>query len=472
MAENPTGLTTEQLLMELGKVVLGLGRKIDSLGDKMDAIHSVLSEDIAPALKGDKQEKTEKPSVIDMTPLLEKLDELKVSFHNQSTDKTDPSEKTSDDVSEKLMAIEKVLSDHILPAIKGIESGNSNESFDVTPIIEKFDNLLAVMTEAGQMKEVKPLIEKMSDSLEKLPQIVTDKFKEIKSEDTSNPMETVEQKISEVCSKLDEIFKVAEDRQHLETLSEGISQVKEQLIISSDNVLGVVKEVPSKIDEMGENLTVVMKAISDSTESMLEKTEKNMIESQDSLKEIKVELESGLKNNTELTSQMVNLTAKFADKAEQDKISDLNTRAIGHFNRGEYTEAETLFSQALNISPEDSELLCNTAHLKSAMEHMDEAEQLFRKALEISPDLEPAVSGLGLLMVGTDRAEEAIEFLKNVVIDSSASIRTTIAYSRALTAVDKHDKAVEILETALQAAPDNNDLIQELASYGYEKDNK
>ncbi|MCK5130779.1 MAG: tetratricopeptide repeat protein [Candidatus Sabulitectum sp.] len=381
MAENSTGLSTEQLLMELGKVVLGLGRKIETLGEKMDAIHSVLADDIASLLKNGGEE----------------------------------------------------------------EAG-----------------------EAGLIKELKPIFEGLSASFEQLPSRMTDRLKELQDENSSNPMETVEQKLTEVCGKLDGILKISEDREFVETLSTGMSQVKEQLVLSGEQVLGVVKEVPDKIEKMGEDLSEAMKALSETTGAMLDKTEQNISRSDESLGKIKKELEKGLQLNTDMTSQMVDLTTRFADKAEEDRILDLNTRAIGHFNRGEYTESETLFSQALNLSPENSELLCNTAHLKAAMEDMDEAEKLFRKALEVSPDLEPAVSGLGMLMISTGRAEETIEFLKKVLSDGDPSVRTAIAYARALAALDKHDEAVELLEASLRAAPDNHDLVEELAQYGYE----
>lgn len=439
MAENSTGLTTEQLLMELGKVVLGLGRKIETMGEKMDAIHSVLAEDIAPVLKTTGSEKAGGAAAVDITPL-----------------------------TEKLQALETVLSSEILPAIKEIKNQEDTVPVDLTPVVEKIDAVTAAISKAEMMEELKPLLEGLSASFEQLPTKLTDQLKELKDDGSSNPMEIVEKKLAEACSMLDEILKISGDREYVETLSQSMSQIKEQLVLSGEQVLGVVKKVPDKIDKMGDSLSKAMKTLSETTGDMLDKTEEKLSESNESLEEMKKELEKGLELNTSMTGQMVDLTARFADKAEEDRILDLNTRAIGHFNRGEYTESEILFSQALNISPENSELLCNTAHLKAAMEDMDEAEKLFRKALKVSPDLEPAISGLGMLMVKTDRAEETIEFLKKGLSDGEPSVRTVIAYTRALAALDKHDEAVELLETSLRAAPDNHDLNEELARYGHE----
>lgn len=469
MADNPTGLTTEQLLMELGKVVMGLGKKMETLGEKLDAIHLVLAEDIATVLKSTDSKEASPAIALDMAPVIEKLDELKSALSGEEKSQKEDGSQLSGEVAEKLQAIETVLSGEILPAIKEIKSQEAGTSVDLTPVVEKIDAVTAAIGKAGDLGDLKSTVKDMVNSFEQLPSAMTDKLKELKDADSSNPMETVEQKLAEVCGKLEEILKISEDREYVETLSSGMSQVKEQLALSGEQVLGVVKEVPDKIDKMAVDLSEAMKAISENTGTLLEKTEKNISDSNESLGEIKQELEKGLKLNTDMTSQMVDLTARFADKAEEDRIVDLNARAIKHFNHGEFSEAEALFSQALNLSPENSELLCNTAHLKAAMEDMDEAEKLFRKALEFSPELEPAISGLGMLMVKTGRAEETIEFLKNALPDIEMSVRTVIALSRAFAAVDKHSEAVELLETSLRGTPDHPDLKEELAGYGHEE---
>lgn len=469
MAESANGLTTEQLLIGLGQAVMSLGNKIETLGEKMDAIHTVLVNDIATVLKTTDSADSGEAVSVDLTPLLEKMDELKAILEKQVSGGESGDPQFSAALSEKLQSIESVLSGEILPAIKEAKTHEDAAQIDLSPVLEKIDAVTSAMSKMEVMSELKPILDGLSASFEKLPSEMTDKLKELKKEDTSNPMEKVELKLTEAHGKLEEILKVTQDREYVETLSLGLSQVREQLVSSSEQVLDVVKTVPDKIENMGKELSGSMKTLSETTGEMLDKTEKNITQSNDSLGEIKKELEKGLKLNTDMTGQMVDITSKFADKAEEDHILDLNTRAIAHFNHGEFSEAEALWGQALNLSPENSELLCNTAHLKAAMEEMDEAEQLFRKALEISPDLEPAVSGLGMLMVSTGRADETIEFLKKELIDGDPSVRTTIAYTRALSDTDRHHEAVELLETSLRAAPGNHDLLEELAKYGHEE---
>ena len=98
---------------------------------------------------------------------------------------------------------------------------------------------------------------------------------------------------------------------------------------------------------------------------------------------------------------------------------------------------------------------------------MEESEELFRKALGINPELEVAISGLGMLMVKAGRSEETIEFLKNTILNGEPSVRTVVAYTRALAALEQHDKAVELLESTHKAVPNNPDILSELEKYGH-----
>lgn len=207
MAENPTELTTEQLLIGLGKVVMGLGGKIDSLGEKMDAIFGVLSDDIAPALKSTSTEREGESPAMEIAPLLEKLDELKKVLEGSSSDQPAGSAENSSVLAEKLAAIETVLSGEILPAIKEMKVGGESSQMDLSPIIEKLDSVTEAIGNIKDPEELKPHLDKLSKSLEKLPALMTDKLKELRDSDSSNPMEAVEQKLGEVCDNLENIQK-------------------------------------------------------------------------------------------------------------------------------------------------------------------------------------------------------------------------------------------------------------------------
>jgi len=466
-------MTTEQLLKGLGQAVMAIGGKIDTLTEKMDAILSVLAEDIAPALKvNPEQPQSQNEISVDLKPMLDKLEEIKELLNNKSTvvseesDSGNPENSTA--VIEKLQAIEKVLTDNIFDAIKGISNSDSSVQIDFGPVIEKLEALSLALADTKNSDETKVLLEKLEVSIREVPRLMTDKLTELKKADTTNPTEVVEQKLGEVSDTLAEILKSSQDREFISVLSTGISDLKGQFVDSEKEVITAVKEIPTNITQMGYNLTASMNTLADKTAAILEKADKKLDDSNEKLGEIKEELHKGLELNTNMTSQMVDLTARFTDQAEEDRVKSLNTSAVNHFNRGEFPESETLFQEALEIAPDSEELLCNFAYLKAAMEKIEESEELFRKALKINPELEVAVSGLGMLMVKTGRSEETIEFLKNIILNGEPSVRTVVAYTRALAALGQHDKAVELLESTQKAVPNNPDILVELAKYGHE----
>ena len=289
--------------------------------------------------------------------------------------------------------------------------------------------------------------------MEKLPDTVTDKFAD---------------KLQPVTDGITELKKAAEDRKFVEDITEKVEKLDETIRTSGQATTGAIGELPGKLEEMGRDISDSIQRLQEKTSDVLEKAEESLEKTDEGLKSVKEELQKGLKLNTDMTGQMVELTSRFADRAEEDRVSELNSRAVEHYSRGEYAEADKLFTEALAISPGDPELLCNSASVLAAMDDMEKAEQNYRKALAEAPELEPALSGLGMVMVKIQRAQETIEFLKSTILSGKPSVRTTIAYTRALAALERHDEAVELLENALKAAPDDEDIKTELSGYGYQ----
>ncbi|OPL18695.1 MAG: hypothetical protein AVO35_05030 [Candidatus Aegiribacteria sp. MLS_C] len=164
--------------------------------------------------------------------------------------------------------------------------------------------------------------------------------------------------------------------------------------------------------------------------------------------------------------KMKELLALHSVEVQDNRVRDLNRRAIVHFNNAEYGQAMSDLREALELSPESPELLANMAHIEASRGNLKEAEEHFRKALELDPKLEPAISGLGTLMVITGRPEDGIDFLQNYLEEGSgSSTGVMIALSRAYAAQENHAKALELLERAQQTAPGHPELEQELAKY-------
>lgn len=451
MADKPKALTTEQLLIELGRVVMGLGTKIDSLGQKLDSIHEVLSRE-KPA------EAAEAVQPFSMDPLLEKLDSIHQAISAEKpADEGTPAEPVAAPIDLKPLLSKLDELKEAISAEAHETSGVSAETekavqIDIAPLTEKLDEIRAVVEKMGVTGEIKASVEGLAASVEKMP---------------STLMDGLEKRIDSIVVKLEKIQKASEDRKFVEKITDSVKKVQEGIEASGADLMKAVNEIPVKLDGMGGEIAGSMKTLKEKTGEVLDKAGKSLDKTEKTLEDVKKELKNGLKLNTDMTGQMVELTSKFADKTQKDQISELNSRAVEHFNKGEYNEADSLYKEALSLNPNNPELLCNSANVLAAMDDLKGAESLFRTALEESPELEPALSGLGLIMVKTNRAEETIEFLKSTILSGEPSVRTTVAYTRALASLDRHDEAVELLETALKSAPDNPDIREELAGYGY-----
>ncbi len=446
MADKPKELTTEQLLIELGRVVMGLGCKIDALGSKLDAIHETLST--APPAE------TGAPAVVDLQPLLEKLDLIHgaLSGEGEAAGGGEGAAVQVDlqPVLDKMEEIREALG-----KAETREDEGPAAQVDMTPVTEKLDGIKEVLEKGSYPEELKKDLQELSKAVKDLP---------------LPSLEGIEEKFQKVADTLNEVKKAAEDRQFAQELGGSLEKVREGLEASGKETVAAIGGIPEKLDAMGERIAGSMEELQTRTREILQKAEESLEKTDGSLEEVRNELQKGLKLNTDMTGQMVELTSKFADRAQEDLITDLNSRAVEHFNNGEYKEAKELFDEALELQPDNPDLLCNSANVLAATEDLEGAEKLFRKALEESPELEPALSGLGMIMVKTARAEETIQFLKSTILSGQPSVRTTIAYARALVALERHDEAVELLETALRGAPDNPELKAELAEYGYREE--
>lgn len=446
MADKPKELTTEQLLIELGRVVMGLGGKIDALGSKLDAIHETLST--APPAE------TGAPAVVDLQPLLEKLDLIHGALSGEGeTAGGGEGAAVQVDLQPVLDKMEEIR--EALGKAETREDEGAAAQVDMTPVTEKLDGIKEVLEKGSYPEELKKDLQELSKAVKDLP---------------LPSLEGIEEKFQKVADTLDEVKKAAEDRQFAQELGGSLEKVREGLEASGKETVAAIGGIPEKLDAMGERIAGSMEELQTRTREILQKAEESLEKTEGSLEEVRNELQKGLKLNTDMTGQMVELTSKFADRAQEDLITDLNSRAVEHFNNGEYKEAKELFDEALELQPDNPDLLCNSANVLAATEDLEGAEKLFRKALEESPELEPALSGLGMIMVKTARAEETIQFLKSTILSGQPSVRTTIAYARALVALERHDEAVELLETALRGAPDNPELKAELAEYGYREE--
>ncbi|MCD4775601.1 MAG: tetratricopeptide repeat protein [Candidatus Aegiribacteria sp.] len=321
---------------------------------------------------------------------------------------------------------------------KETEKPVSGESADVPAngLIEKLDELKAEVTgirenlTSAEDKFLKALNEGPEESVDK--EFFKKEFSEVSlmiSESASSIQKTVLDVIGQSDESREEVLAV-----NLKVLSDGIG------------------EISSKMDKASDNLQKKLKKIQTSTAEEVGAIGSSVKESTDAQKE--------------QLQQMKELLTLHSVEVKDNRVKSLNRSAIVHFNNAEYDQALSKLKEALEISPDSSELLANMAHIEASQGQLKDAEESFRKALDINPDLEPAISGLGTVLVMTGRSDETIDFLQKYLDeDSDASTDIMIALSRAYAAQDNHVKALALLEKAVKAAPGHPGLEQELAKY-------
>ncbi|NOQ21962.1 MAG: tetratricopeptide repeat protein [Candidatus Aegiribacteria sp.] len=270
----------------------------------------------------------------------------------------------------------------------------------------------------------------------------------------------------------------SEDSIKKEQFSKELSEVS---MIITESASSIQKTVTDVIGQSNENRGVIlsenMKILSDGIGEISSKMDQARDSIQEKLKEIQastveevVSISSSLKesaeNQKEQLEQMRDLLTLHSVEVKDNRVRSLNRSAIVHFNNAEFDQASSDLKEAIELSPDSSELLANMAHIEASQGKLKEAEEHFRKALEINPELEPAISGLGTVLVITGRAGDTIDFLqKHLEENSEASTSIMIALSRAYVSQGEHAKALAVLEKAEKIAPGHPELEQELAKY-------
>ncbi|MBN2587439.1 MAG: tetratricopeptide repeat protein [Candidatus Fermentibacteraceae bacterium] len=257
----------------------------------------------------------------------------------------------------------------------------------------------------------------------------------------------------------------------LNDLSVMISESSKSLEQSFSKVIGESGESRDKV--LADNIGILSEGIKDISERMekaregiKEKLEEIRSDTADGVAAIGETVKESTESQKEQLEGMKGLLSLHSVEVQDNRVRELNRSAIVHFNNAEYELAISDLKEALELSPESSELLANMAHIEASQGRLKEAEEHFRKALEQDPDLEPAISGLGTLMVISGRPGDTIDFLEKYLDEGSdSSTGVMIALSRAYAAQDNHAKALSLLERAEQAAPGHPELEQELAKY-------
>jgi Flp pilus assembly protein TadD len=401
MADNQ--VTVEQLLRGLGQAVLQLSEKMDVLVEKLDGVREEVAKTTPMAPPGESFLEAQFGRVESALAVLG---------------------------SREVPEVGAGASDQLVRGLAELETsiGNMSQSMG-----EKLDGIAAGIAGNQQEKsapELRDEIVGLGDRLEK-----------VLGEVNTAVRETGEQSAMRI--------------------SEASGVIVEAIGALPDSVKAMKLSLEEKADALRAE-TAENQRNTEKTLESIEKTEKKTVEA---VEAVKKELSEGLKNQKKLLGEMQEVTERFAGKAMEDGISQLNRSAIHHYNIGEYNAALEDLKEAAHLDGNRAEIWCNMAHVQAALKEDTDAEASFRKALELQPDLDQAVSGLGVLLLAGGRSEESISFLEGFIGEETSSIRTMIAYSRALAAAGRHSDAVNTLERAASLAPENPEVRDELAAY-------
>lgn len=440
MADNQ--MTVEQLLVALGQAMLQMSGKMDVLAEKLDAVRNEIAGTTPPSLPG------------------EGFFEAQFGRMEEAVSRITPG------------------------------SGQSAPSFDSGPVTEGFSRLDASIEKlaAGvgeKLDAVRDQVAKTEYPAQPGESFFEAQFKRLEEAVSglapqgagsagSSDEGSLASSLSELGDRLEKLLSELNA-----SVSESARKSAQGLTEASGFIIDAIGSIPESVRTMHEELAVKAEGLRTETATNLEKAEEARRNTEQVLSEVtkagektgkaieavKHELSEGLGKNAAMLAEMQEVTERFAGKAMEEGITSLNRSAIHHYNIGEYEAASLDLKEAISLDANRAEVWCNLAHAQAAKGEETEAEASFKKALELKPDLDQAVSGLGVLLLAGGRAGESISFLERFMTEESPSIRTMIAYSRALAASGRHTDAVATLERAASLAPGNPYVKAELAAY-------
>lgn len=137
--------------------------------------------------------------------------------------------------------------------------------------------------------------------------------------------------------------------------------------------------------------------------------------------------------------------------AKSPKLSTPYWRmAVMHDRRGNAQESSSLYRQALELDPKNSEIHCDYGYSLYLQRRWAEAEDQLRKALAIDPHNRRAHNNLGLLLAQTERSNDALAEFRQAGC-SADDAHVNLAFVSMLN--QRWDQAREEFQRALDANP-------------------
>lgn len=133
------------------------------------------------------------------------------------------------------------------------------------------------------------------------------------------------------------------------------------------------------------------------------------------------------------------------------------------FMKGRVDEADAIMSLVAEKHPDDSGVLNNLGNIKSNKGQKEDAIRLYERAIELRPDYPDALVNLASCRRQGGDEKEAEELYRRVLKDHPAQRGALKGLLEMLIKARRHEDAIQVLETAREARPDDLETLDTLA---------
>ncbi|HTJ26234.1 MAG TPA: tetratricopeptide repeat protein [Candidatus Limnocylindria bacterium] len=137
----------------------------------------------------------------------------------------------------------------------------------------------------------------------------------------------------------------------------------------------------------------------------------------------------------------------------EDDARALNLAGAAAFARRDWSEAERLFTAALQLVPRSAEAAVNLARVYEVLGLLDDAADLYERVGRDRPDNAAVLVRLGIVRYGQSRLEDALEAFEAALRVDPRHLTAAVNGGLVASAVGRHDDAVRLLRGAVGAHP-------------------
>lgn len=149
------------------------------------------------------------------------------------------------------------------------------------------------------------------------------------------------------------------------------------------------------------------------------------------------------------------------DRSPEDPDA-LHYLGICHQQRGDLPEAERLIRKSIEYAPKNASFFSNYGNVLKGLGQIEEAKHAYRKALVLRPDFVDAMNNLGLCLLSEKNHAQALETFNSALALSASDTRLLTNKGKVLVAMSEQVMAEQCLSQALQLNPSYPDALLEL----------